>query len=186
MVLNILLLKAVWELTGNWFKCIESMVLEQRWTVVCNVNEYNQGKEKGLLLGSQVDCSLNYTLKSCAKIILFHWCKVSTWSCWEWTGSSVHITRNGQGWSTERTDWFFFSSLFLVYISGVQSYLGKLDYEYLKLQNTEQQEVCGMKHRWIRWNQVKNTSDWLSRRKQNSNFIIFWVSYIQSHQAWLH
>lgn len=46
------------------------MVLEQRWTVVCNVNEYNQGKEKGLLLGSQVDCSLNYTLKSCAKIIV--------------------------------------------------------------------------------------------------------------------
>lgn len=54
------------------------MVLEQRWAVVCNVNDCNQGKEKELLLGSQVDCSLNYTLKSCAEIILFHWPKVST------------------------------------------------------------------------------------------------------------
>lgn len=122
-----------------------------------------------------------------AKIILFHWCKVSTWSCWEWTGSSVHITRNGPEWSTERIAWlfFFFFPVSSVYLRCPEL-SGKLDYEYLKLQNTEQQEVCGMNHRWIRWSQVKNTSDWLSRRKQNSNFIIFWVSYIQSHQAWLH
>lgn len=56
------------------------MGLEQRWTVVCNVNDYNQGKEKELLLRSQADYSLNHNLKSCAKKKknLFHWPRVST------------------------------------------------------------------------------------------------------------
>lgn len=134
------------------------MILEQRWTVICNVNGYNQRKEKELLLGSQVDSSLNNTLKSYAK------CKIkSKNNCFTGPKSPLEAFENvlavvcvlPEAAKVEalkgQTDFLFlFCSLFLVYISGIQSYLRKCDCEYLKVQNAEQQEVCGMNHRWIK------------------------------------
>lgn len=109
------------ELTGDCFKCIELIVLEQRWTVICNVYYYNQRKEKSLAgIRSWRFCSLNHPSKLCVEFILFPGSKVSTWSFWGWTSSSVCITRSGQGWSTKRPGgWIYFFHPFFFFFPWI-------------------------------------------------------------------
>lgn len=55
------------------------MVVEQRWTVTCNINYCNHGKEKSLVvIRSWRKCSLNYPSEFCVELILFPGPKIST------------------------------------------------------------------------------------------------------------
>lgn len=163
------------ELTGDCFKCIELIVLEQRWTVICNVYYYNQRKEKSLAgIRSWRFCSLNHPSKLCVEFILFPGSKVSTWSFWGWTSSSVCVTRSGQGWSTKRPGgWIYFFHPFFFFFSrgylrdpklSVEVWLWISLEEWLWISEWEfkiqEQEVGKTNHRWIR-----QRLDWLSGRK---------------------